>query len=223
VTWIKICGTTSQGDAELAIRAGASAIGMLMSSSPRQVTDATAYSIGTITPAGVETIGVFVNEAVQTLVNTSRFCKFTGVQLHGDEDAAYIQAVRNALPRVKIVKAISAQDLSSAPQCKPDAWLIDTRDGAQRGGTGKPFDWKVAKPSLAKLREPLIVAGGLNHENVQQALELLRPWGVDVVSGVEAYPGKKHPGRLAQFIDAVRQFDARNLTSAQQVQKGIAT
>jgi phosphoribosylanthranilate isomerase len=161
-----------------------------------------------------------MNEALETLVNTSRFCKFTGVQLHGDEDAAYIQAIRNALPKTKIVKAVSPENLSQSSQLKPDAWLVDTRNGAQRGGTGKTFDWAAAKPLIAKLREPVIVAGGLNHENVQQALEILRPWGVDVASGVEAYHGKKHPGRLAQFIDAVRQFDARNPARTQHMQEG---
>jgi phosphoribosylanthranilate isomerase len=219
VTWVKICGTTSSGDADLAIRAGANAIGMILSSSPRQVTDATAYSIGTITPAGVETIGVFVNEPLESLVNTARFCKFTGVQLHGDEDGAYVAAVRKALPKTKILKVLMADDLGNVAQSNPDAWLIDSRNGAQRGGTGKTFDWKAAKPLIANLREPVILAGGLNHENVQQALDILRPWGVDVASGVEMYAGKKHPGKLAQFIDAVRQFDARNRAGGPQMQK----
>jgi len=210
VTWIKICGTTNERDADIAIRAGANALGFIMAESPRQVTDTVAYSIGTIVPKGVETIGVFVNESIEFLVQTARFCKFTGVQLHGDEDANYIAQVRTQLAGVKIVKATTVEGLESASDSKPDAWLIDSSRGAQRGGTGKTFAWREAQPMIKKLREPVIVAGGLNIENVQDALEILQPWGVDVASGVESYPGRKHPGLVTRFIDSVRQFDAAN-------------
>jgi phosphoribosylanthranilate isomerase len=221
VTWIKICGTTSEHDADIAIRAGANALGFIMTASPRQVSDTAAYSIGTIVPKGVETIGVFVNEDLQTLVQTARFCKFTGVQLHGDEDAGYLAEVRKQLPGTRILKAISASALDSAPNVKPDAWLIDSARGAQRGGTGQAFSWHNARSHAGKLRGPIIVAGGLTPQNVHQALDVLRPWGVDVVSGVESYPGRKHPGAVAQFIDAVRQFDARH-RHRMATQKGTA-
>lgn len=221
MTWIKICGTTSERDADIAIRAGANALGFIMSSSPRQVSDTTAYSIGTIVPKGVETIGVFVNEDLDTLVQTARFCKFTGVQLHGDEGADYVAEVRKRLPGTKILKAIAATVLDSAPNLNPDLWLIDSARGAQRGGSGQTFNWHSAQPHIRKLREPIIVAGGLTPRNVQQALDVLRPWGVDVASGVESYPGRKHPGAVAQFIDAVRQFDARHRTQKTAMQKGI--
>jgi phosphoribosylanthranilate isomerase len=208
VTWIKICGTTSERDADIAIRAGANALGFIMAASPRQVTDTAAYSIGTIVPKGVETIGVFVNESLEILVETARFCKFSGVQLHGDEDANYIAQLRKQLAGVKIVKASTVKNLESAGEVKPDAWLIDSSHGSERGGTGKTFAWQQAQPEIKKLREPVIVAGGLTVENVQDALGVLRPWGVDVVSGVESYPGRKHPGLVMQFIDTVRRFDA---------------
>jgi len=208
VTWIKICGTTSERDADIAIRAGANALGFIMAASPRQVTDTAAYSIGTIVPKSVETIGVFVNESLEILVETARFCKFSGVQLHGDEDANYIAQLRKQLAGVKIVKASTVENLESAGDAKPDAWLIDSSPGSKRGGTGKTFAWQQAQPVITKLREPVIVAGGLTVENVQDALGVLRPWGVDVVSGVESYHGRKHPGLVMQFIDTVRQFDA---------------
>jgi len=208
VTWIKICGTTSERDADIAIRAGANALGFIMAASPRQVTDTAAYSIATIVPKGVETIGVFVNESLKILVETARFCKFSGVQLHGDEDANYIAQLRKQLAGVKIVKASTVKNLESAGEVKPDAWLIDSSHGSGRGGTGKTFAWQQAQPVITKLREPVIVAGGLTVENVQDALGVLRPWGVDVVSGVESYPGRKHPGLVMQFIDTVRRFDA---------------
>jgi phosphoribosylanthranilate isomerase len=209
VTWIKICGTTNERDADIAIRAGANALGFIMTESPRQVSDTAAYSIGTIVPKGVETIGVFVNEQLEILVQTARFCRFSGVQLHGDEDSNYVSELRSLLPRVKVVKAATLATLDSGVRCKPDAWLLDSPAGAQRGGTGKTFDWPAARPSIRGLREPVILAGGLNAQNVQGALEILQPWGVDVVSGVESYPGRKHPGLVTQFIDAVREFDSR--------------
>ena len=208
MTWIKICGTTSERDADIAIRAGANALGFVMTESTRQVTDTAAYSIGTIVPKGVETIGVFVNEELGALVQTSRFCRFTGVQLHGDEDMQYIAQLRVRLPGVKIIKAVNAQALQNGVSLEPDAWLLDSGSHAQRGGTGKTFDWRKVQPLARRLKQPVIVAGGLNAENVQEALEVLQPWGVDVVSGVESYPGHKHPGAVAKFIDAVRQFDA---------------
>ena len=220
MTWIKICGTTNEQDADVAIRAGANALGFIMAKSPRQVSDTAAYSIGTIVPRGVETIGVFVNEQIETVVQTVRFCKFTGVQLHGDEDATYVSNLRALLPGIKLVKATTAAALNNAASCRPDAWLLDSPAGAQRGGTGKTFDWRAAQGAVRNLQEPIIVAGGLTPQNVQRALEVLHPWGVDVVSGVESYPGRKHPGLVTQFIDAVRQFDARLRAEKATAQKG---
>ena len=216
MTWIKICGTTNDQDADVAIRAGANALGFIMAESPRRVTDTDAYSIGTIVPKGVETIGVFVNENFEMLVQTTRFCKFSGVQLHGDEDASYIAELRRQLPGVRILKGTHFEELTNAGNLKPDAWLIDSGRGSQRGGTGKTFQWREAMPLIKKLREPVIIAGGLNPKNVQDALGTFHPWGVDVASGVESYPGRKHPGLVAQFIDAVREFDAGNKVNVAQ-------
>jgi phosphoribosylanthranilate isomerase len=220
VTWIKICGTTSERDADLAIRAGANALGFIMAQSPRQVSDTAAYAIGTIVPKGVETIGVFVNEDPKTLMETARFCRFTGVQLHGDEDAAYISQLRKGLPGTKIVKSISATELSDVANLAPDAWLVDNALPGRRGGTGQTFNWRESPPRMRQLRAPVIIAGGLTPQNVGEALDIFRPWGVDVVSGVESYPGRKHSGAITQFIDAVRQHDARVRGAGAQAQKG---
>lgn len=223
MTWIKICGTTNERDADIAIRAGANALGFIMMASPRQVTDTTAYSIGTIVPKGVETIGVFMNETLETLIQTARFCKFTGVQLHGEEDPEYLESVRARLPGVKVLKAVTVEKLKSGITHKPDAWLIDSAAGTQGGGTGRVFNWTAAVAVLKKLRQPVIIAGGLNPQNVGKALEIFRPWGVDVASGVESYPGRKHPGALSQFIDAVRQFDTQPRNAQVAAQKGQRT
>lgn len=219
MTWIKICGTTSERDADLAIRAGANALGFIMAQSPRQVSDTAAYAIGAIVPKGVETIGVFVNEELETLVETARFCRFTGVQLHGDEGAAYISQLRKRLPATRIVKTLSAGSMQGVSGLAPDAWLIDNSLPGQRGGTGQTFNWRESLVNVRRLREPVIVAGGLTPQNVQEALDIFRPWGVDVASGVESYPGRKHSGAITQFIDAVRQHDAR-MRSTAQAQKG---
>ena len=222
MTWIKICGITNERDADVAIRAGANALGFIMTKSPRQVSDSTAYSVGTIVPTSVQTIGVFVNEDLKTLVETARFCKFGGVQLHGEEDASYINRVRGELPNVKILKAVPAALLNGSLSATPDAWLIDNAHGAQRGGTGAAFNWAESVSHVRSLCRPVIIAGGLNPQNVQAALAMFHPWGVDVVSGVESYPGRKHPGLVAQFIDAVRRFDTRQLDIKPSMQKGIA-
>ena len=215
MTWIKICGTTSERDADLAIRAGANALGFIMAQSPRQVSDTAAYAIGTIVPKGVETIGVFVNEDLKTLIETARFCRFTGVQLHGDEDAAYISQLRKELPGTKVLKVLSADSARDVSGLVPDAWLVDNILPGQRGGTGQTFNWRESVVAVRRLREPVIIAGGLTPQNVQEAMDTFRPWGVDVVSGVESYPGRKHSGAITQFIDAVRQHDAQMRSSAQ--------
>jgi phosphoribosylanthranilate isomerase len=213
-TWIKICGTTTEHDADVAIRAGAHALGFILARSTRQVASTAAYSIGRVVPKHVEKIGVFVNEAPEEVARLADYCGFTGVQLHGDEDAAYIARIRELLPGRKILKAVRAAELNGkAPAGDPDFWLLDSGTNAQRGGTGKPFDWKAGQPTLKRLARPVIVAGGLNCDNVQQALGMLRPWGVDVVSGVESYPGHKHPGLVARFIDLVREFDVQNASA----------
>ena len=232
MTWIKICGTTSERDADIAIRAGANALGFVMAASPRQVTDTMAYSIGTLTPKEVERIGVFVNEEVKVVAQIARFCKFTGVQLHGDETAEHIAELRQLLPGVKILKSVTVEELASkmpASGCRfpprvrdnvPDNWLLDHRTADKRGGTGQTFDWQRAQSLLRSAVQPVIVAGGLNPNNVGQALSMLHPWGVDVVSGVESFPGRKHPGAVAQFIDAVRQFDSTNSAPPLRARKG---
>jgi phosphoribosylanthranilate isomerase len=142
--------------------------------------------------------------------------------LHGDEDAEYLARLRTELPGVKIVKAVAAASLNGSLAGNPDAWLIDSSPQAQRGGTGTTFNWRESVSQIRKLRQPIIIAGGLTPQNVQQALGIFHPWGVDVVSGVESYPGRKHPGLVAQFIDAVHQFDARQRNQKATAQKGIA-
>ena len=165
----------------------------------------------------METIGVFVNESPARVAEVVHQVGLSGVQLHGNESAEQMPEFRRAIGQLKIIKSLSANDLRQdddlilekyfRAQEQVDAILLDSGSAQQRGGTGVPFDWESALPIASRIREkmPLIIAGGLNAENVGEAVELFRPWGVDVVSGVETAPGKKDEGKLRAFMAAVRQ------------------
>ncbi len=163
----------------------------------------------------MEKIGVFVNETPEQVAAVAAEAGLTGVQLHGDEDAAALALFRRALPGARIIKTLQVSDLRSAAgkldeilaaASSLDAVLLDAGSAAERGGTGQPFDWAAAQPIVAALRAklPVIVAGGLTPENVADAVRQFAPYGVDVVSGVEREPGRKDPEKVARFIAAAR-------------------
>ena len=218
MTWIKICGTTSLADAELSVSGGADALGFIFAESPRRIDLLLAAEIIDALPAQVEKIGVFVNETPTRVGRIATQLGLTGVQLQGDELAEQLGEFRQALGDRRIIKTLqanrwlgSAQDLSADDlRPGPDAVLLDSGSAAQRGGTGLPFDWEKALPLARTIQSfvPLIVAGGLNPQNVGEALRLFYPWGVDVVSGVEREPGKKDEAKLRAFIAAVRRQPA---------------
>ena len=167
-------------------------------------------------PHGIETIGVFVNETPARVAEVAQQVGLSGVQLHGDEPAEQMPEFRRALGERKIIKTLQARDILNVGQDRLaeylsargsiDAILLDSGSARQRGGTGIPFAWEEVAPLAAAIREamPLIIAGGLNTENVSKALRLFDPWGVDVVSGVESRAGKKDEARLHDFVAAVR-------------------
>jgi phosphoribosylanthranilate isomerase len=214
VVWIKICGTTSLADGLAAARAGADALGFVFApGSPRQLSPDDAVRIIQHLPAGVEKVGVFVNEDPARIREIARHAGLTAIQLHGDEPPGVARDLRSEFRVVKAIAAgpdlagraaryIGAADvvlLDSAP-CPPGA------ANPNRGGTGRQFDWSEAAAALQNITAPLpiIVAGGLSPGNVAQAMEELRPWGVDVCSGVERVPGTKDEARLRAFVAAVR-------------------
>jgi phosphoribosylanthranilate isomerase len=215
-TWVKICGTTNLQDAQASVDAGAVALGFIFAPSSRriEIPDATAI-VGSL-PQEVEKIGVFVNESPARIAEICRRVGLTGVQLHGDEPPESLVDFRGAVGDRKVIKTLQARELMKARagslasymavRESIDAILLDSGSAAQRGGTGISFDWKEMAPLAAAIREamPLIVAGGLSSDNVRDALEILNPWGVDVVSGVEREPGKKDEAKLRDFIGAVR-------------------
>jgi len=217
MTWVKICGTTSLHDAQMALAAGADALGFIFAPSPRRIELADAAEIIAKLPNGIEKIGVFVNETPAHVAEVAQRAGLSGVQLHGDEPAEQMPEFRRALGERKIVKTLQARDAGEerladylSARGSIDAILLDSGSAHQRGGTGIPFAWEEVVPLAAAIREamPLIIAGGLNAENIAMALRLFDPWGVDGVSGVERELGKKDEGRLHDFVAAVRHTQA---------------
>lgn len=210
-TWIKFCGTTSLADALAAIDAGADALGFIFAPSKRRVTMDQARGILLGIPDRVERIGVFVNETQDVVAHHLTELNLTGVQLHGDESAAELvtHLGEERRKKLRIIKTILVKDgflfesgnLGSASDAV-DAWLLDS--GA---GSGKTFDWESARGELGDRRARFIIAGGLNPENAGHAVKMFRPWGVDVVSGIEREPRRKDPEKMRAFVAAVRKAE----------------
>ena len=219
MTWVKICGTTNLEDALLALEAGADALGFVFyEKSPRNVSVEQVRKIVRELPASVEKVGVFVNKYEDDILDVVARAGLTAVQIHGDnEDPHTADLIVSKRPDLKVFPTISMCDRSPelwAMMWLPEsicAFVLDSAGGARRGGTGEVFDWCAAKKSVEKIRTvgDIVVAGGLTPGNVPEAIGILRPWGVDVVSGVEARPGKKDPNKVRAFVAAVRGTEQR--------------
>jgi len=217
MTWVKICGTTNLEDALVAVEAGADAVGFVFyEKSPRRVTVERAREIVEHLPGKVEKVGVFVNQPEDALLAAADGAGLTAVQMHGDnEDPRVADLIVTRRPGVKVLAAISMRHPNPAGRAtmwRPDsvqAFLLDSGTSSQHGGTGEVFDWAAALPALEDIRRlaKVVAAGGLTSANVRTAIEILKPWGVDVVSGVEARPGKKDPEKVRAFVRAVRKTD----------------
>lgn len=213
--WVKICANTSIEDALMAVEAGADALGFVFAPSPRRVTAEQAAAITAGLPEKIEKIGVFVGASADEIVATVNTARLTGVQVHFEADAGLTAMLRERLgPEVRILRVVhfgadAAEELARlAGDTHIDAVLVDSRTATAVGGTGLAFDWAEAGNSLfqeTKAREcRMIAAGGLTAENVAEAIRLLRPWGVDVVSGVEAAPGRKDAAKVRAFVANAR-------------------
>lgn len=215
--WIKICGNTSLGDALLAAEAGADAVGFVFAASPRRVTAAQAAAIVPQLPATIEKIGVFVDAALEEIAAVVEACGLTGVQLHFNADPELPERLRERLgPAIRILRVVrfsaesaqqhTAQIAAYTQNPHVDAVLVDSFTTAAAGGTGVAFDWSAAGETLFQDARAckFIVAGGLNPGNVAEAILALRPWGVDVASGVEAAPGRKDPDKVREFVTRAR-------------------
>ncbi len=218
MTWIKICGTTNLEDALIAVDAGADALGFVFyEKSPRKIDPETAGTITAKLASGIEKVGVFVEEPVERILLTVASAGLTAVQLHGDQsrEPEFIQQLTDAR-NLKVFLVVPADkagsDWRKSRGLGASAVFFDSGTPQLPGGTGKIFDWKSAAPAIAAIGKDLnvVVAGGLHSTNVAEAIRILKPWGVDVVSGVEARPGKKDPEKVRAFIEAVRKAEKKN-------------
>jgi phosphoribosylanthranilate isomerase len=215
VTWTKICGTTNLADAMLAVSAGADAVGFVFAPSPRQIHPEAAAEIIAALPAQVAKIGVTVDQSPEVLGELAQNAGLTGIQLQGSEPADQLWAYRSALGSRKIIKALQAHRIQEAGDDYLDEYLgatefldavlLDAGVAGQPGGTGVPFDWEALLPFVLRIKQsmPVIIAGGLTAQNVQQAMRRFEPWGVDVASGVERERGHKDEEKVRAFVNAV--------------------
>jgi phosphoribosylanthranilate isomerase len=196
--FVKICGNTTEEDALLATALGADAVGFIFAPSRRQVRPDDVRSIVKRLPHEVTTIGVFANERPEHVVEVASTVGLHGVQLSGKEPLSEVRWIRERLPLV--IQAFAAGDpaLATAANGPADVVMIDSPSP----GSGQVFDWRLAEGAPGGIR--LLLAGGLNPDNVADAIRLVRPWGVDVATGVESSPGQKDPRKLRRFIEAAR-------------------
>ena len=213
--WIKICGNTSLADAQLAIDAGADALGFVFAPSPRRVTVEQVVAITAQLLSPIERIGVFVDAPFEEIAEAIRTGGLTGVQLQSESGPDLTASLRAEFGRpLRILRVVhfgaDAADKAVEIASDPNAGgiLVDSRTATAVGGTGITFDWAEAAQSVFRIaaeREMKIVAaGGLSPANVAEAIAMLKPWGVDVVSGVEAEPGRKHPEKVRTFVENAR-------------------
>jgi phosphoribosylanthranilate isomerase len=220
--WIKVCANTNLEDAQLAAQLGADAVGFVFAPSPRQVNVADVSHITPHLPEGVECVGVFPALPAQEIATAAQEAGLHTVQLHGGVSLELVRQLDEIFNgQVRLIQTVHWDvdgDGASAPAVAQqlreiaadgivNRVLIDSKVGAATGGTGVSFDWKAARPALAEAANglKLIVAGGLNQNNVAEAIRGMAPWGVDVASGVEQSPGRKDPEKLSAFIRAARE------------------
>lgn len=194
--FVKICGITSEEDALLAVALGADALGFVFAPSPRQVRPDDVRDIVRRLPYEVVTVGVFRDERPQRVVEVVHKVGLRGAQFHGRETVADVRWVRERVPFV--IQAFAAGDpaIGGTRGGPADVVLLDAPDP----GSGKVFDWRLADGVPGGVR--LLLAGGLGPDNVAEAIRRVRPWGVDVSSGVESEPGRKDAVKLRRFVEA---------------------
>jgi phosphoribosylanthranilate isomerase len=197
---VKICGITNLDDALAAVEAGTDALGfMFCESSPRNVSLTTAADIIRRLPPFIARVGVFVNPAGELVKSAIASCGVDTLQFHGEETPEFCR--RFGLKTIKAFRMQGKETLGGVREYATDAWLLDSFVAGVRGGTGATFHWELAVEAK-KLGRPIILAGGLTPKNVAEAVQQVRPYAVDVSSGVESSPGKKDHGKVREFIVA---------------------
>lgn len=207
MTRVKICGITNLEDAQIAIDSGADAIGFnFYRGSKRFVDERDAAVIIQRIQGAITTVGVFVNHSIAEILETQSIAKFDVIQLHGDETQRFVNELRSET-NSKIIKAfrVSAEfDVESVDRYNVDAVLLDSFSTMEYGGTGNTLDWNIAAKAAARFSD-VYLAGGLTPDNVALAIRKVKPYSVDVASGVESSPGKKDPIKVATFIKSAKE------------------
>jgi phosphoribosylanthranilate isomerase len=200
---VKICGIRNDRDARAAVELGAEALGFnFYEKSPRVIAPADAWEIRQTLPPEVRAVGVFVNWKPAAVVVLAKALELSAVQLHGDEspqDAAFCAKKVPVIRAFRVGEAFSLAELGKFRGVSE--FLLDAARPGQYGGTGHKANWELARK--AAMRRPIILAGGLTPENVAEAIQHVRPWGVDVASGVESKPGKKDHRKMQNFFREV--------------------
>ena len=201
---VKICGMTRRADVQAAVQAGADALGFVFASRSKRALDvALAADLVTLTPAFVSRVGLFMDQDFESVARVIDQVPLSLLQFHGSEDADYCRQF--GLPYIKAVSVASDQAVRAAVEAYSDAaaLLLDSHSPGGVGGTGVTFDWAM----IPAVSMPLVLAGGLTPANVRRAVEQVKPWAVDVSSGVEDSPGIKNEAKMREFIkEAKREY-----------------
>ncbi len=210
MTKIKICGIRTKGEGAAALAAGADALGFVFAPSSRQVTAEKVREIIESLPPFLSTVGVFVNEEREKVLDIARETGLHVLQFHGEESPSYIDFFQKSTS-FKVIKTLRIKTIDSfrgLEKYNPAAFLFDTYSPLVYGGSGQPFNWYLLK-KIPFNTVPFILAGGLKAENIKQALEITRPYGVDVSSGVEGSKGKDI-NKIKQFVKEVRRWEVES-------------
>lgn len=198
MTKVKICGITNPEDALTAVEAGADALGFVFyKESPRHIFPEEASRIINLLPPFVQAVGLFVNEEPETVNQISRLCRLGLVQLHGDETPEYCASIESRIMKAFRVRSLTC--LGPIADYRLSGCLLDAYSPSFYGGTGTSFNWEIAHEAVQRGHR-IVLAGGLTPDNVSEAIRQVKPWGVDVSSGVESAPGRKDTNKVREFI-----------------------
>ena len=200
---VKVCGITRLEDALVACESGADAIGLIFAQSPRRIDVGRAADISSALPENILKVGVFVNAEPEEVLRVAGKVRLDYAQLHGDEGPEAVAAIRDGgLAVMKALRVRDARSLEGLEDYGADLYLLDAYSVRERGGTGRTFDWGLAK--ALEGYGNIVVSGGLTPENVREAVEFLDPHGVDASSSLEDSPGKKDSERVRRFVSAAK-------------------
>ncbi|MEK9727511.1 MAG: phosphoribosylanthranilate isomerase [Candidatus Margulisiibacteriota bacterium] len=201
---IKFCGITNQNDAKNAVALNVDAIGLIFyKHSPRYISPEKVEEFIFDIPAFIHTVGVFVDEDYDTIIEIANRCKLSTIQLHGNEPPSFCTQFH--LPTIKAIQVKTEDDIQKIPQYKGcvNGILLDTKVENIHGGTGKTFDWGLAL-AAKEYDAPLILSGGINEENIGKAVKMVNPYGIDICSGIEKEPGLKDYNKMKKIIEGIK-------------------